>query len=49
MAVFAMMAFLIPMLVLAGLWEGGMYLADRLRERREWKYLRDKKYPVRMY
>jgi hypothetical protein len=49
MAIFTLIAFMLPLCVAAGIVEGLCVLADRRQAKREWKYIRERYYPEQQY
>ena len=49
MAIFTLIAFMLPLCVVAGIVEWLCGLPDRRRAKREWKYIRERYYPEQQY
>lgn len=45
MALYAAMLFLLPLLLMAAAWEGVKAIRRQRRAKREWKYIRETRYP----
>ena len=45
MGIFTLLAIFVPLITMAAIWEGFLYLRDLIRDRRKWKYQKAFYYP----